>query len=123
MNSYYDFLWIPQDIQTVYILYDGQLEYEGVLKRSRPNQFGNNLFIYFFIFVLLNFYSNCQVSAVNVWLVWFDGISTDVGYLMPNPVDIYISNIYYSWADFVDNIFKGDWDLFVYRWFQVFLYK
>ena len=27
-------------------------------------------------------------------MVWFDGISTIVGYLMPNPVYTYILNIY-----------------------------
>ena len=31
----------------------------------------------------------------NVWfgLVWFDGISTILGYIMPNPVYSYISDI------------------------------
>ena len=33
------------------------------------------------------------VRAVMVWLIWFYGISTIVGYLMPNPIFIYISNI------------------------------
>ena len=37
------------------------------------------------------------------WLVWFDGISTIVGYLMLNPVCTYILNIYLL-THFVDNI-------------------
>ena len=34
------------------------------------------------------------ICIQNVYdLVWFDGISTIVGYLMPNPLYTYISNI------------------------------
>ena len=39
-------------------------------------------------------------------LVWFYSISTLVGYLMPNPVPTYILNILFENAYFVDNIFK-----------------
>ena len=39
---------------------------------------------------------HCYNSIQIVWLglVWLDGISTIVGYLMLNPVYTYISNIY-----------------------------
>ena len=39
-----------------------------------------------------------------IWfgLVWFYGISTIVGYLMPNPLYTYILNIYdLVWLDFM----------------------
>ena len=41
-------------------------------------------------------------------LGWFGfyGISTIVGYLMPNSLYTYTSNIYDLWTDFVDNIIK-----------------
>ena len=43
-----------------------------------------------------------------VWfgLVGFHGISTIVGYLMPNSVYTYVLNIYDLLTHFVDNIFK-----------------
>ena len=35
-------------------------------------------------------------------LIWFYGISTIVGYLMPNPVFTYVLNLYDLEAHFVD---------------------
>ena len=37
-----------------------------------------------------------------IWVVWFYGISTLVGYSMPNPVHTYILNIYdLGWFGFM----------------------
>ena len=39
-------------------------------------------------------------------LVWFYGISTTVGYLIPNRVYKFVLNIYDLWTRFDDNILK-----------------
>ena len=43
-----------------------------------------------------------------IWFCWvgFYGISTIVGYLMPNPLNTYIVNIYDLLTHFIDNILK-----------------
>ena len=45
---------------------------------------------------LFNAKSFLYIYIKYIWfgLVWFDGISATVGYLMPNPVYTYILNIY-----------------------------
>ena len=45
-----------------------------------------------------------------VCLVWFYGISTLVGHLMPNPFYTYVK--YDLLTNFEDNIFKQAWDRF-----------
>ena len=39
-------------------------------------------------------------------LVWFYGISTLLGYLMPNSLNIYVLNMYDLLTHSVDNVFK-----------------
>ena len=60
-------------------------------------------------------------------LVWFYGISTFAGYLMPNPLYVYIfiKYIYDLWIHFVNNILKWAWALFLQtvKWFWVLLYN
>ena len=47
------------------------------------------------------------VITQNVFsLVWFYGVSTIVGYLIPNPLYTYISNIYIWFENIVNNILK-----------------
>ena len=43
---------------------------------------------------LIIFSAISMLILENDWFVWFGGISTIVGYLMPNPLYTYISNIY-----------------------------
>ena len=38
----------------------------------------------------------CMVAPTSKCLVWFDGISTIIGYLMPNPVFTYILSIWFG---------------------------
>ena len=59
-----------------------------------------------------------------VCLFKFYGISTLEGYLMPNPVYTFISNIYNLLTHFADNIFQQAWVhsfLHTLNWFQGFL--
>ena len=63
-----------------------------------------------------------------VWfgLVWFYGISTILGYLMPNPIHTYTLNIYMI-CEYIllDNILKQIWALFCTQLndFKVLLYN
>ena len=53
---------------------------------------------------LFNAKSSLYISIKYIWfgLVWFYGISTIVGYFMPNPVYTYISNMYdLVWLGFI----------------------
>ena len=57
-------------------------------------------------------------------MIWFglvslNGISTIVGYLMPNPLYTYTLDIYDLLTHFVGNIFKRAHSLHAFRWFQV----
>ena len=52
-------------------------------------------------------------------LVWFYGISTTVGYLMPNPIYTYILNIYMM----CKHICREHSFLHTVKWFQVLLYN
>ena len=38
------------------------------------------------------------IRYIRFGLVWFKGISTTVGYLMPNPLYTYILNIWFGWV-------------------------
>ena len=71
---------------------------------------------------LFNAKSSLYIYIKYIWfgLVGFYGISTIVGYLMPNPFYTYILNIYDLWTHFVDNILKWAWAHFLYptKWFQ-----
>ena len=53
-----------------------------------------------------------HVSGLVVWLFGFYGISTIVGYLMPNPLYTYILNIYDFKTHFVDNISEWAYAIF-----------
>ena len=59
-----------------------------------------------------------------IWfgMVWFYGILTIVGYIMPNPFYTYISNIWYL-KHFVNKIFKRACVHFLHtvKWFHLFL--
>ena len=59
---------------------------------------------------LFNAKSSLYIYIKYFWfgLVGFYGISTIVGYLMPNSVYTYISNIWLDNLYFVDNVFKQD---------------
>ena len=52
---------------------------------------------------LFNAKSSLYIYIKYIWfgLVWFYGISTTVGYLMPNPLYTYILNIYMIWFGLV----------------------
>ena len=50
------------------------------------------------------------------WLLGFYGISTLVGYSMPNPVYTYLLDIYDLLSHFEDNIFKQVWAHFCSEW-------
>ena len=76
----------------------------------------------------LNFGDVLSHKEVFVWfgLVGFYGISTIVGYLMPNPLYTYVLSIYMICKHFEDNIFKWarvHFLLHTVKWFQVFLYN
>ena len=45
-------------------------------------------------------------------LVWFYGISTIERYLMPNPLYIYISNIYDSWHSLPNPVYPNIFDIY-----------
>ena len=71
-----------------------------------------------------------ELHALNIMILMFVDlfmfycISTLVGYLMPNPVYTYISNIYNSLRYFIDNIFRCVWAHFFFNtveWLQLFL--
>ena len=62
------------------------------------------------------------MSTEHIDLLWFYGISTIVGYLMPNPLYTYILNIYDKWTHFVDNIFKRAWAYLFYIQLNGFKY-
>ena len=47
-----------------------------------------------------------QIDLFDGWLVEFYGVSTIIGYLIPNPVYTCILNIYDFPTHFVDNILK-----------------
>ena len=60
--------------------------------------------------LVLYFFCDCLMYSLIVGLVWFGlvwfyGISTIVGYLMPNPFYTFILNIHDSKTHFKDNIF------------------
>ena len=56
------------------------------------------------------------------WLVGFYGISTIVGYLMPNPLYTYILNIYILFVNtFCCETRLGHFFYIQLKWFQVFL--
>ena len=52
-------------------------------------------------------YSNLRDGLKNVDLAGLYGISTIVGYSIPNPLYTYISNTYNLITHFVDNDLKG----------------
>ena len=60
--------------------------------------------VYIYIYIYIHIYIYKFVYAFG--LDWFYGISTIVGYIMPNPFYSYILNIYNFNPHFVDNIFK-----------------
>ena len=67
--------------------------FSGTILKKFPIEFSSRLFIGHIM----------QIFG----LVWFDGISTTEGYLIPNPVYTRVLNIW-----FVENIFKWAWDFF-----------
>ena len=76
---------------------------------------------------LFNAKSCLHMYIKYIWfgLVGFYGISTIVGYLMPNPLYTYISNIYDLQTYFVDNILIRSLSSFLHivQWFQVLQYN
>ena len=46
------------------------------------------------------------INMICFGLVWFYGISTTVGYLLPNPVHTHFLNVYDLQTHFVDYILK-----------------
>ena len=51
-----------------------------------------------------NHLSSVHIATSIVWLGWFHGISTVVGYSIPNLVNTYLLDIYMICKHFVDNI-------------------
>ena len=75
---------------------------------------------------LFNAEPSLYIYMKYIWfvLVWFSDISTIVGYLMPNPLYTYISNIYGLSTHFLNNSFKRVWAhcfLHIVKWCQVLL--
>ena len=55
-----------------------------------------------------------------ICLVWFYGLSTTVGHLMPNPIYRYISNIYdlfwlYGISTIVDHLMPTPFNTYMYQ--------
>ena len=65
------------------------------------------------------------IKYVGFGLVDFHGISTIVGYLMPNPLYTYISNIYMIWKPIllITSLNKPELYLHSVKWLQVSLYN
>ena len=73
--------------------------YVSVFGSSASNKNSSNERQKFIIYIsyawYFLFYDRIEVFFfMFVWLVWFYGISTIAGYLMPNPLYTYVLNIY-----------------------------
>ena len=76
---------------------------------------------------LFNAKSSLYIYVKYIWfgLVWFDGISTIVDYLMPNPLYTYISNIYdfvwfYGISTLVGYLMPNPLYIYICIWYVIF---